>query len=106
PFPEVVRRTGPRPIPGRPVAAGAGWTTGGGAPTISERWTAGRPFGWRGGRPPPALTDCPLSLPNSMTHPTSCETAPGLAEFLRDARRRVDEALDRFLPPVDDGSPC
>src|SRR5262245_54660352 len=27
---------------------------------------------------------------------------PRLAEFLQDARRRVDEALDRFLPPVDD----
>ena len=33
---------------------------------------------------------------------------PGLADFLQDARRRVDEALGRFLPPaVDDPSaPC
>ena len=41
-----------------------------------------------------------------MNHPDAIAGLP-LADFLRDARRRVDEALDRFLPPVDDpASPC
>jgi geranylgeranyl diphosphate synthase type II len=39
-----------------------------------------------------------------MTQTTTREPAH-LAEFLRDARRRVDEALERFLPPVDENSP-
>jgi geranylgeranyl diphosphate synthase type II len=39
-----------------------------------------------------------------MTQTTPIERSR-LAEFLRDARRRVDEALDRFLPAVDEASP-
>jgi geranylgeranyl diphosphate synthase type II len=39
-----------------------------------------------------------------MTQTTPSEQAH-LASFLRDARRRVDEALDRYLPAVDDASP-
>jgi geranylgeranyl diphosphate synthase type II len=34
--------------------------------------------------------------------PTTTPDPTRLAEFLRDARRRVDEALDRFLPSVDE----
>jgi geranylgeranyl diphosphate synthase type II len=39
---------------------------------------------------------------------SSPTAAPDLAEFLQDARRRVDEALSRFLPEVSDdpASPC
>ena len=42
-----------------------------------------------------------------MTTVTTPETS-SLAEFLRDARRRVDEALDRLLPAVDEapGAAC
>src|SRR4051812_7121708 len=42
-----------------------------------------------------------------MTNPSPI-AAPDLAEFLQDARRRVDEALSRFLPEVSDdpASPC
>ncbi|MDB5349345.1 MAG: geranylgeranyl pyrophosphate synthase [Planctomycetota bacterium] len=45
------------------------------------------------------------NLPH-MTRSHELATAE-LADFLRDARRRVDEALDRFLPPTDDPkAPC
>ena len=38
---------------------------------------------------------------------TSADAAPvPLADFLRDARRRVDEALDRFLPLETEDDPC
>src|SRR5262245_32333181 len=35
----------------------------------------------------------------TITHPTATR---GLAEFVQDARRRVDEALGRYLPEADD----
>jgi geranylgeranyl diphosphate synthase type II len=38
-----------------------------------------------------------------MTQTQTPAEAPRLAEFLADARRRVDEALDRLLPPIDPG---
>lgn len=38
-----------------------------------------------------------------MTNPIEPEALPRLADFLEEARRRVDEALDRFLPASDGG---
>src|SRR3954470_23893734 len=47
------------------------------------------------------MTAPPMTNPSPMT-------ASDLAAFLPDARRRVDEALSRFLPEVsaDPASPC
>jgi geranylgeranyl diphosphate synthase type II len=41
-----------------------------------------------------------------MTTTTDPETRRDLAEFLREARRRVDETLDRYLPVADEVSGC
>ncbi len=47
-----------------------------------------------------------------MTQMTTTNPAPApsdgtpLADYLRDARRRVDEALERFLPAADEASGC
>jgi geranylgeranyl diphosphate synthase type II len=44
--------------------------------------------------------------PSFMTTTTAPEAHSTLVHFLREARQRVDEALDRYLPVADDASGC